>query len=186
MNPVPKKDISNSAFFKHSNAYLFSRYGFHKVNKSLRGQRGSNENELWEFSHDKFRYGCPELLEDIKRKAMDSELLRRETGDIHASFAMLQLSHNKLLQQFGLLQENYGTLLEGFEELKKTQLQQQIMLRRLFESSTAPVVVTSSFCPPEINYLPPSPAPSNPRSRHSSLAEPRFLDSNTLGVSLSS
>lgn len=121
---------------------------------------------------------------------MDSELLRRETGDIHASFAMLQLSHQKLLQQFGLLQENYGTLLEGFEELKKTQLQQQIMLRRLFESTAAPVVVTppSSFCPPEINYLPPSPAPSHPRSRHSSLADPRpfVVDSNTLGVSLSS
>ncbi|KAI8339101.1 hypothetical protein BC941DRAFT_265979 [Chlamydoabsidia padenii] len=138
---------------------------------------------------------------------MDSELLRRETGDIHASFAMLQVSHNELLQQFSALQENYATLLEGFEEMKKTQLQQQIILRRLFESSTGQqvspsVLVTqwqsSSLCPPtpEINYLPPSPSPSDQfnHSRHSSFNSAETLlqtrqtsfatsSSNTLGFS---
>jgi hypothetical protein len=73
------------------------------------------------------------MLKEIKRKAMDSELLRRETGDIHASFAMLQLSQADLLQQFYILQDSFSSLLQGFEETKKVQLQQQIIIRQLAE-----------------------------------------------------
>ncbi|ORZ25204.1 HSF-type DNA-binding-domain-containing protein, partial [Absidia repens] len=76
--------------FKHSNFSSFVRllnmYGFHKISKSPRGQRAT-ENEIWEFSHPKLIRGRPDLLKDIKRKAMDSEMVRRETGDIQASFA---------------------------------------------------------------------------------------------------
>jgi hypothetical protein len=64
---------------------------------------------------------------------MDSELLRRETGDIHAAFAMLQMSQADLLQQFYILQDNFSNLLQGFEETKKVQLQQQIIIRQLAE-----------------------------------------------------
>ncbi|SAM08935.1 hypothetical protein [Absidia glauca] len=189
--------------FKHRNFSSFVRqlnmYGFHKINKSLRGQRGSNENEIWEFSHGKFIYGRPDLLEGIKRKAMDSELLRRETGDIQASFARVQLSQSDLLQQFNILQDNFSTLLQSFEELKKTQLQQQIILRRLAETSedkpqlthpnvlvTSPqwqyhnnnAAVTSMYPIENMNMahlempcMPPSPAPSNSlgHSRESSM-----------------
>lgn len=66
---------------------------------------------------------------------MDSEMLRRETGDIHASFNMVQLAQTDLLQQFTILQDHYSNLLQNFEELKKTQLQQQIILRELIEPS---------------------------------------------------
>ncbi|KAI9335886.1 HSF-type DNA-binding-domain-containing protein, partial [Pilaira anomala] len=63
--------------FKHSNFSSFVRqlnmYGFHKINKSPRSQRGNSKNGVWEFSHIKFQRGCPELLEEIKRKSIDSE-----------------------------------------------------------------------------------------------------------------
>lgn len=64
---------------------------------------------------------------------MDSELLRRETGDVHASFAMLQMSQADLLQQFYILQDNFSNLLQGFEQSKKVQMQQQILIRQLAE-----------------------------------------------------
>jgi hypothetical protein len=72
-------------------------------------------------------------LKDIKRKAMDSELLRRETGDIHANFAMLQMSQTDLLQQFYILQDNFSSLLQGFQETKRIQQQQQMLIRQLAE-----------------------------------------------------
>jgi thiamine kinase-like enzyme len=46
---------------------------------------------------------------------------------------MLQMSQADLLQQFYLLQDNFSNLLQGFEESKKVQLQQQIIIRQLAE-----------------------------------------------------
>ncbi|SAM04691.1 hypothetical protein [Absidia glauca] len=122
--------------FKHSNFSSFVRllnmYGFHKISKSPRGQR-SNDKEIWEFSHTKFIRGRSDLLKDIKRKSMDSETLRRETGDIQAAFSMLQMSQSDLLQQFYTLQESFTALFNGLEESRRVQQQQQQQIKQLFE-----------------------------------------------------
>jgi hypothetical protein len=45
------------------------------VNKTPRGQRGTIEAQSWEFSHPKFIKGRVDLLESIKRKAMDDSFV---------------------------------------------------------------------------------------------------------------
>ncbi|CAG8520858.1 36258_t:CDS:2 [Gigaspora margarita] len=109
------------------------KYGFHKVNKSPRGHRTLAENQIWEFSHAKFLRGRPDLLDDIKRKAMESETLRRETGDLHAHLAMMQVTQNELLQQNRQLQENFAEVARELAETKKRQHLQQLWMKGMLE-----------------------------------------------------
>ncbi|CAG8488657.1 6399_t:CDS:2, partial [Acaulospora colombiana] len=109
------------------------KYGFHKVNKSPRGHRTLAENQIWEFSHAKFLRGRPDLLDDIKRKAMESETLRRETGDLHAHIAMMQVAQNELLQQIRQLQENFAEVMRDLTETKKKQTIQNVWMKKMFE-----------------------------------------------------
>ena len=48
-------------------------YGFHKINRTPRAQRTTSDAQTWEFSHHKFLRGRPDLLDEIKRKALEPD-----------------------------------------------------------------------------------------------------------------
>ncbi|KAJ1746459.1 hypothetical protein LPJ79_005866 [Coemansia sp. RSA 1821] len=89
---------------------------------------------MWEFSHPKFVRDRPDLLDQIKRKTMESESLRREAGDLHANFVMLQVSHTDLVKRVHHLQENLAEVIRELAETRKRQATQEGLVRQLLQA----------------------------------------------------
>lgn len=87
------------------------------------------ENQIWEFSSTNFLRDRPDLLVDIKRKTMESDTVRRETGDLHAHMAMMQVSQSDMLQQINHLYDTFSQIVQELHEAKQKQESHSNMIK---------------------------------------------------------
>ena len=89
-------------------------YGFHKINRTPRAQRTSADVQTWEFSHHKFLRGRPDLLEEIKRKALEPDPSVKQRvelpGEVAAQLSQMRDDNRRLVQALNSERQKMGRL----------------------------------------------------------------------------
>lgn len=103
-------------------------YGFHKVNDVFHTL--TNEQQLWEFAHECFRRGQPELLQKIKRKTgarlSPAQPIKSDSPSEPTDATDDRI--RQLEQQIIHLQAKCETIIKINSDMRQTQLQQQEVL----------------------------------------------------------
>ncbi|ORZ20739.1 HSF-type DNA-binding-domain-containing protein [Absidia repens] len=113
--------------FKHNNFSSFVRIS--QSQQITKGHRTLAENQIWEFSHTKFLRGRADLLDDIKRKAMETDT--RNQTDIQSHLTMMQMTQSDIIQQINRLFENFNQVVNELADTKKKMASQSMIIKQL-------------------------------------------------------
>jgi hypothetical protein len=74
-----------------------------------------------------------DLLDEIKRKALETDNSRRDSSDVGSHLSMMQMTQSDIMQQLGRLQENFDQVVQELAETKQRQTAQQELMKTMME-----------------------------------------------------